>query len=393
MVRLPIIVLAMALGSGCSLAAAPPPASPPVGTSAPAVATNATSAPVAPAPSAALAETPDAPDEPADADPDDAPDDEVDDELDQPVGVGEAPPHPLDGLSDEAIAKKVQEDIASLGSMSVGRTNGGLLINGVPMPEDPRWKLTDSHGAWGTQETVDAIATAVGFVHAQFPNTPPIYIGHISGKRGGPLSPHVSHQSGRDVDIGYFYLGEDPRWFRRATKKNLDVHRSWALVRAFITETDVALILIDHSIQRLLRRHAESIGENAAWLDRVFRGGGGRPALIRHAKGHATHIHVRFFNPVAQETARRAYLHLIESETIKPPKHYVRHRVRRGETLGKLARRYDTTIKAIRDANRLRSTKIIAGRVYRIPKEAKPVAPKRRLVPPRVLPPPSPAPG
>jgi penicillin-insensitive murein endopeptidase len=191
------------------------------------------------------------------------------------------------------------------------------------------------------------------------------------------------------VDLSYYYTTDDP-WYTRAHAKNLDRARTWALVKAFITETDVQYIFINHSIQRLLREHALSIGENPHWLDQIF---GGKTAtlrpIIRHARGHATHIHVRFYNPIAQETGRRLYPLLIKHKTIRPPTYYIRHRVRKGQTLSHLARRYNTSTRAIRRANRLRSNMIRAGRVYKIPRSGgvprgmdEPVT-----IPPRRLPP------
>jgi len=57
---------------------------------------------------------------------------------------------------------------------------------------------------WGTQETVDFLIAAANKVNEQFPGTPKMYIGDISSQGGGRLNRHVSHQSGRDVDVSYF---------------------------------------------------------------------------------------------------------------------------------------------------------------------------------------------
>ena len=193
----------------------------------------------------------------------------------------------------------------------------------------------------------------------------------------------------RDVDVSYYYTNTK-RWFARAHAKNLDRAKTWAFVRALITETDVEMILIDGGLQRLLREHALQIGEDSEWIDDIFRGvAGKRPALIRHARGHATHIHIRFYSPVARETARRAHPLLIEHGKVKPPVVYVSHRARKGDTLGRLANRYGTTVEAIKRANGLRSTLIRAKRTYRIPQKGG--VPKARsrsvVIPPRRLPP------
>jgi LysM repeat protein len=317
-----------------------------------------------------------------------AEDDEgVDDGFEEEALAGEARPHPLAGLDDRELERRVLEDPASLGSMSVGRPSGGSLINGVRMPAEGPWRLVSPNEAWGTEETIASLSRAITAVADAFPDTRPLPIGHIGARRGGPLQPHLSHQSGRDVDLGYYYRDDDA-WYRRGTPDNLDLPRNWAFVRALVTETDVELILIDRSIQALLRAHAERAGEDRAWIDDLFRGSAGRGPLIRHAKGHATHLHVRFFNPVAQETARRCLPVLVRHGVVAPPVHYVHHRVKQGETLGKLAKRYDTTVREIQRANGLKNTRIQARKTYRIPQKGPAAIPREPVrIPPRRLPP------
>lgn len=319
-------------------------------------------------------------------------DEEIADEPDIGSETAAALPsvaHPLEGWSAEAIQNTVRKDPERLGPMSVGAPNGGVLFNAVQLPEDSRWERVDPSHAWGTQETVDNIARAVAQVHEQFPDSPKLPIGHISGRHGGHLNPHRSHQAGTDVDIGFYYRPDAHRWYVRGTKQTLDLPRTWALVRAFVTETDVRFILLDHSIQALLREYATSIGENEAWLDDVFKGHGPtRPPLIRHAKGHATHLHVRFYSPVAEETGRRCYPALLSVGKIKPATHFVSYKAKKGDTLLSLAKRFGTTVKAIKRVNGLRSNTILAKRSYKIPSTGHSVHASRVVeVPPRRLPP------
>ncbi|MCW5831934.1 MAG: penicillin-insensitive murein endopeptidase [Labilithrix sp.] len=121
-------------------------------------------------------------------------------------------------------------------------------------------------------------------VAARFPNTPKAFIGDISARRGGHQPPHVSHQSGRDVDVSY-YLTEGHRWYATANASNLDRARTWHFVRTLIADSDVDLILVDLEVQRLLKAYALEIGEDPAWLDQIFQAGGksSRP-LIFHAR-------------------------------------------------------------------------------------------------------------
>jgi murein endopeptidase/LysM repeat protein len=328
-------------------------------------------------------------------------------------------------LSDAEIAKRVRTDLASLGPMSVGQCGAGALVNGVQMPKGEGWLLMDGSGSsWGTQETIDFLQTAIAKVRTQFPSSHKLFIGDISMKSGGYFVPHKSHQSGRDVDISYYYkVGDknDARWYRRATAANLDRARTWAFVRALITETDVQYIFMNTSVQKLVKEFARSAGEDDAWLDSIFQVGnrGGAAPIILHAEGHDTHIHIRFFNPIAQEVGRRAHDALVKNNVVKPRANkapgaaaagsapgYKRHKARKGDLLGNLAKRYGTTVEAIRKANGLKNDKIRAGRTYVIPvreekavanktkakTKAKPVkttlaAAPKAVIPPRRLPP------
>jgi murein endopeptidase len=290
------------------------------------------------------------------------------------------------GLSDNELQKIIENDVESLGSLSIGLPNNGRLLNGVRMDESELFEIVAPDFTWGTKEMVEYLKIAAAEVRRVHADTPPLHLGHISKKSGGYLSPHLSHQSGRDVDLGYFY-SKQRAWYRRATWANLDTARTWTLVKALILKTDVELILIDSSIQTLLRNHAEKVGENKAWLHKIFRGSPERPAIIRHARGHATHMHVRFFSPEAQRNAQRAYPLLIEQELVEPVVVYQQHRVRKGETLGRLAKMYGTSVVAIQQANGLRGTTIQAKRVYKIPLRGGPPPVDGALVfPPRQLP-------
>jgi len=53
----------------------------------------------------------------------------------------------------------------------------------------------------------------------------------------------------------------------------------------------------------VLYAYALSIGEDKGWLDSVFHAGAN--SLIKHARRHRDHFHVRFFNGRAQELGRR----------------------------------------------------------------------------------------
>ncbi len=327
------------------------------------------------------------------------------------------PPHcpqfswksPLEGLSAAEIERKVKSDLGSIGPISIGLPNAGRLFNGVRMPDNERWTLTDPGDAYGTQETVDSIKRAIDKVFAKYADSPKVIIGHLSAKSGGRLRPHKSHQAGRDVDLSYFY-NQKVGWYTYATEQNLDRGRTWTFVKAFLEDPNTEMVLVDTSIQRLLYDYAKEHGEDQEFLDRVFQVAGKNPsAIIRHVHGHQTHIHVRFFSPSAQASGKLAAAYLP-----KPPppakrgkgKHrekvdvadndrgshssrkakngeiarakeedtFFVHRARSGDTLDSLARRYGVSVEAIKQANGLRSNSLKEKKSYRIPKPDHPVA-------------------
>lgn len=175
----------------------------------------------------------------------------------------------------------------------------GVLTAGVQLPTGKHYVVKTPGNAWGTGQTIKLIQTAISNYRKKFSNAPAVHIGDISKKGGGKLSPHVSHQYGRDVDIGYVLKGEqaDEVKFITATSKNLDVARTWALIDAFLDTDEVKYIFMDHSIQKLLYEHAEKQGVSQDTLDEIFqypRSKGRGHGIIRHSKGHANHFHVRF---------------------------------------------------------------------------------------------------
>ncbi|MFZ5442967.1 MAG: penicillin-insensitive murein endopeptidase [Myxococcota bacterium] len=288
-------------------------------------------------------------------------------------------------LSDEELGRLWVAAPEQLGSISVGLTEAGRLVNGVQMPAGEAWQVVDAQNAWGTRETIDFLVAAAESVRTQFPHAPPLRINHIGKKNGGYLRPHQSHQAGRDVDLGFYYpAGEDPGHLSKKRELAMDLAVNWALVKALLITGDVQFILVDKRIQARLYDFALKAGEDQAWLDRLFHAGA--DSMIRHARRHRDHFHVRYFAARSQELGRRIQPLLAK----QPEQNMVIHRVKKGDTLGGLASRYNSGVKLIQKANGLTSTSLRVGRTLNIPLRGPctncPVAPPQ-VVPPRCLPP------
>jgi len=283
-----------------------------------------------------------------------------------------------------AVKLAAEKDPRALGALSIGSPDAGLLLNPVPFPEGSLWKLREPRESWATDETIDFVVTAIEAVEARYPGSPRLVIGDLSNPKGGRIDRHRSHQVGRDADIGLYYRAGEAKDFRVVRPKELDAVRTWALVRALVTETDVDRIFIDRSLMKVLYDEALTEGEDHAWVADIF-GRASEKGIIQHERRHQDHLHARFFNRRAQETGRLAYPLLVESGIAPPP--FVKYKARNGDTLGALARRYGTSARAIRTANGLATARLRAGRSYTIPIRKAPVDGGPLVVPPRRLPP------
>ncbi len=180
---------------------------------------------------------------------------------------------------------------------------GTRLRGGVLMPDDREtFYMQRPERGWGTPLTVDLLRMSVSAVERAAPLGTQLVIGDLSRAGGGCLPPHRSHRGGLDVDIGYYFRGGDQhRWMRLATAATLDADRTWLLLEAFVTSGRLQYAFIDYDLQRLLHAAALRSGRTAAELAPIFQYprplDQARSAIIRHLKGHADHMHVRFTCP------------------------------------------------------------------------------------------------
>lgn len=194
---------------------------------------------------------------------------------------------------------------------SVGRPSAGRLIGGVSVDPDGDnrgvgWVIAARREAtWATPETVRHLRRCVSQYRHNFARSKadPIAIGDLSRRQGGPLPPHKSHQSGRDVDIGFILKkrakNADDAPLRHATRETLDAEKQWFLTKCFLDNPETQIIFMEHSIVAALREYVEKIYKKRKPLLkkylRLFPGGGA--ALIQSDSEHTSHMHVRFRCP------------------------------------------------------------------------------------------------
>ena len=177
----------------------------------------------------------------------------------------------------------------------------GTLKVGVALEPGKGYFIKRTHLVYGTARTVKTIKAALSRYKQSKVGKggPQVHVGDISARGGGPLKGHMSHQKGIDVDMGLVLKGEDANEtrFRTGRTDNLDIARTWALLKAFVDSPDVTAVFLDYGLQKLLYEHAKKQKVSESTLDVLFqypRGRGRYFGIIRHWKGHKDHFHVRF---------------------------------------------------------------------------------------------------
>lgn len=199
------------------------------------------------------------------------------------------------------------------GGISVGEPHRGRLYGGVALPRNPRlYHVRREDYAYGSTHTVTHLQLALAKFRHSSDYAGPLIVSDLSKPRGGRNWPHVSHQSGRDVDVwlplrcnkrGVTLRGGDLEaapfvdfeHFSAARPAQVDWDASWQLVKALVRTGQVEGIFLSRSRQRFLRQAAMRDGLRGEALDQIIQ----YPhktldAVVRHVRSHDKHIHVRF---------------------------------------------------------------------------------------------------
>ncbi len=122
----------------------------------------------------------------------------------------------------------------------------------------------------------------------------PICINDLSGRHGGRLGGHSSHQNGLDADISFPSTSNDcsgnpfKNWRVLDGPDDTFRQKNWEFLNILINTERVNTIFADRDFVRALCRHAKkpSTGTTKAERNKVF-------SKLRHENGHANHYHIR----------------------------------------------------------------------------------------------------
>lgn len=220
----------------------------------------------------------------------------------------------LPAPADPAVLDAQLKHIEAKGeSRTVGLTfAGGALENPAQLPFEGRGYYTlrpERNVHHGTDDLVAGLIEACSSLQDSDPAMQPLAVGDISGPRGGQIALHLSHKSGRDADLGFFWLDAagNPvltegfvrfngrgRGKRNGRTVVFDVGRNWALVRALLANrrfgSRVAKLFVSLPLKTMLlsyakrHEHDKSLVRRARWILQEPRRPAGR---------HDDHFHLR----------------------------------------------------------------------------------------------------
>ncbi len=218
-----------------------------------------------------------------------------------------------DYLNVVRIIKKAQKTLVP--SRSTGLPNAAKLEHAKELPAKGYGYTMRSAVSrktnFGTDEMVYGLMILGAEMGDRYGKQGTFYVGDIGRKEGGKLPPHVSHQGGRDVDLGFYLCDKkgkpqgnkmvkiDKEGNAGGTLK-FDLQRNWDYVCLMMDNPffgkDIRFILIASWIKELLLDYARdrmarsrNSRERAYLKKQIDRA----DKLLRHHKGHENHYHLR----------------------------------------------------------------------------------------------------
>lgn len=192
--------------------------------------------------------------------------------------------------------KTAEEIEVRAGAVGIGPPQDGRLVNGVRIPAGDGYSRKMAPSSFGTTHAVRHLVAALRQLRETSGYEGHLFLGSMSFRHGGALPGHLSHQSGRDVDIRLPLKADVPRSFA-VKPSRVDWAALWRMLEIFADSGQVQIVFLDYEQQQALYKAATAMGisderrrEILQWPrgSKAFRG------LVRHSPGHDKHIHVRF---------------------------------------------------------------------------------------------------
>jgi penicillin-insensitive murein endopeptidase len=201
----------------------------------------------------------------------------------------------------------------SLMSLSVGHPNRGWQVRAKRLRKSRFIAIKDSSRktSYGHPALVKMLHRAARDLARSAAGTV-MLVGDLTRKDGGPLVRHVSHQSGRDADIGFFALNRKGKPVKLTrfiafrgdgsakddSSLRFDDWRNWLLVQGWLRDrrAEIQHVFVSRPLRKRLLRYARSQKRFRKYVERAS-------VLLREpsdSSRHDDHFHVRIACPAKQ---------------------------------------------------------------------------------------------
>ncbi len=240
-------------------------------------------------------------------------------ELTQPMRM----PTPKPGkYSIPEVAQLKPDTREGIPNQAIGSHTSGHLRQSKQLPNSGSGFASRFHAGhdFGANITVDLLTQAFAHIAQIFPEQPPIMVGNIAKRTGGPISPStgkgsVSHQTGLDVDIAYPSKVGAPSFWPACTdgalhfkaqnhcpagaqiSSDFDLPRFWLMIKQLTCASNkpVIAMFLDAELKKHVCRYVQDL-QNEDISSPQSCGFRALQAL-KHEGGHNNHVHVRFACP------------------------------------------------------------------------------------------------
>ncbi|APR83782.1 Murein endopeptidase [Minicystis rosea] len=241
-----------------------------------------------------------------------------------PVVAVAAPGH----KSKAAAGKKSKGEKTKGGkgkARSVGAPNHGRLEGAALLKQNKTLKQREGSHSWALPQMVGMLHHAANSVARKHKGSV-MFVGDLSGKTGGHLDRHGSHQTGRDADVGFYVVNskgksipvkrfiafDDAGNARDVPGARFDEARNWSLVEAFLKDRDanVRYLFVTNGLRARLLAYAAKKHAPKELIERASTVMMSPP----DADLHDDHFHVRIACPDSMRDV------CIEESTAREPK-------------------------------------------------------------------------
>lgn len=194
-------------------------------------------------------------------------------------------------------------------SYSIGNTSNGYLVGARQLTQPSlRYRALpvqyERDLGYGTSELIELVEDTAKAMHKRYPGSV-LFLGNFGAREGGDIPYSVSHKSGRDADLAYFFkrtssdVAQIPqnliRFGASLNSKNVagyrfDTEKNAALIEILIThpKIDVQFIFVAKHLRRAIRQAMVLSGVSEQTLARF-------DVIVQEQAAHADHMHIRVY--------------------------------------------------------------------------------------------------